>query len=225
MDRRSRAAPRSGRRIFAWLLASLVGAVALACACAVALFAWLAAGAPAPFGGGLTESAGGTDGPALVVDPPAGRVGPARLITRVARYDAAFGPRRTDGGDADWERLGLPGTYPNPLWCRGADTVAAPPPHDVSYDGAVVGVCGGLGYVISVTSRGSRTTAGARIGEPLRAAAARHPGLRCAESTGSTTDPPVPVYRYCSGRVGPGRYLWLGQDPVSAIAIATVPLH
>ncbi|MDQ3631629.1 MAG: hypothetical protein M3417_10265 [Actinomycetota bacterium] len=34
----------------------------------------------------------------------------------------------------------------------------------------------------------------------------------------------VAVFRYCAGRVARNRYIWLGQDPVSSIAIATVEM-
>jgi len=76
--------------------------------------------------------------------------------------------------------------------------------------------------LIIVTGRGSRTTSGAKIGEPLDQAAARHPGLRC--QTAEIGDQQQPIYRYCTGRVTANRHLWLGQDPVSSIALATVPL-
>ena len=76
--------------------------------------------------------------------------------------------------------------------------------------------------LIIVTGRGSRTTSGAKIGGPLDQAAARHPGLR--RQTAEIGDQQQPIFRYCTGRVPANRHLWLGQDPVSSIALATVPL-
>jgi hypothetical protein len=51
-----------------------------------------------------------------------------------------------------------------------------------------------------------------------------HPSLRCSHSYGDRSDTDQYAFRYCTGRVDVGRYLYLGQDPVSVIAVANVPL-
>jgi hypothetical protein len=192
-------------------------AALLACGGAV----WLVA---VTHGSSLEKSAMGTDGPAVVVEPESGHVGSVRLGDSPRRLAALFGHGRRagdPGSNPDWLRLGIPGTYGYPRPCLDHRPGAL---SDWSFPGARATACENRTYLIVVTSRGSRTTAGARIGEPLQTAARRHRGLKCDTSTGDTTDPPVPTYRYCTGQVGKGRYLWLGQDPVSSIAISAVPL-
>jgi hypothetical protein len=188
--------------------------------------ATVAAPALAGCGSSLEDSARGTDGPAVVVDPVAGSLGPVAIGDSMERFVTSFGPRLANRrGDEDtWWKLGTPGSYGYPARCTGTTDRPGRNPKDFAYHGVEVSFCADRAFLVSVTSRGSRTTAGARIGEPLDQAAARHPQLQCDVSTANTSDPPVPVYRYCTGRIGPQRYLWLGQDPVSSIAIATVPL-
>lgn len=55
----------------------------------------------------------------------------------------------------------------------------------------------------------------------LEAARSPYPSLKCGtrqrgESGGA--------YRYCAGRVAPRRWLWIADDPVAAIVLASVPL-
>jgi hypothetical protein len=180
-------------------------------------------------GSSLTPSARGTDGHAVRVLSRLGQVGPVHIGDRPRAFDTAFGSRRPapSGGDTTWWTLGTPGTYHYPKACTGPRRATGQRTSQVTtivYRGAQVSFCGGRSFLIVTTARGSRTGAGASIGEPLRQAAARHHGMRCDTSTASTTDPPSPVYRYCTVRIAPGRDLWLGQDPVSSIALATVPL-
>lgn len=176
----------------------------------------------------LQPSARGTKGPAVVIDPLRGRAGGVLIGTPVKTI-TAFGARRPnrDPATEEWWGLGSPGTYHYPTRCTGPTPATGKTSRRVferTFTGAEVSFCGDRPFLLTVTARGSRTTKDARIGQPLDAAAARHPGLKCDVSTANTTDPSVPVYRYCTGRIASGRYLWLGQDPVSSIAIASVPL-
>jgi hypothetical protein len=204
---------RRSRPEWTWLPVLLAGGGA------VALIA-------ATHGSTLESSARGTDGRAVVINPATGRVGHARLGGSLASLDSVLGAgRRQHGADdtsREWIHLGAPGTYRYPSGCGRANKHSVV---EIHYVGAEVSECGGHTFLIVITSRGSQTTAGAAIGEKLDHAASRHPGLACDTSIGDTTDPGVPVYRYCTGPIGDGRYLWLGQDPVSSIALATIPLQ
>lgn len=180
-------------------------------------------------------SARGTSGPSLVVDARAGRAGSFGLSDRPATASGTYGPsQKTASGPGglpigvDADAIGRPGGYAFPAPCDEpqpdrAGTVGELGVTELSFRGVGVDFCRERAFVIVVTGRGSQTTRGARIGEPLEQARSRHPSLRCAMSPGSTT-PPVPVFPYCTGRIAKRRYLWLGQDPVSSIAIASVRL-
>lgn len=178
----------------------------------------------ATHGSTIESSARGTGGRAVVINPATGRIGHARLGDSPAKLASVFGRRHDDAGDTsrEWIHLGAPGTYAYPSGCGRANKK---PVVEIHYAGAEVSACAGHSFLILITSRGSRTTAGAAIGDKLDDAAGRHPGLSCDTSIGDTTDPGVAVYRYCTGPIGGGRYLWLGQDPVSSIALATIPLQ
>jgi hypothetical protein len=189
-------------------------------------------------GDSTVPGAGGTEGRAVVVDARAGRVGDVRLGDPPSAAAATFGPGRDDlnlGGDplgVDPERIGSPFGYSFPFPCDESPRVdrREPAPDDygiseVSYRGAGATFCRRRAFILLVTSRGSATTAGARIGQSLDDARRAHPTLRCDTSTGATAHPERPVYEYCAGRVATGRYLWLGQDPVSSIAVSTIALR
>jgi hypothetical protein len=189
--------------------------------------------------GDSTEpSARGTEGRAVVIDARAGRVGRLRLGDPPARVAATFGRGRADlslGGDplgAVPEEIGSPFDYSFPSPCdeplRPKVAGSGPeelPISEVSYRGAGASFCRGHAFILLVSSRGSATTAGARIGQSLDDAHRAHPTLRCDTSTGATTHPERPAYTFCAGQVATGRYLWLGQDPVSSIAVSTIPLR
>ena len=189
-------------------------------------------------GDSTAPSAGGTAGRALTIDARAGRVGSVRLGDPPATAAATFGRGRDDlnlGGDplgTDPEEIGSPFNYSFPFPC---DEPLRPKPatswveelgiSEVSYRGAGATFCRRRAFILLVSSRGSATTAGARIGQSLDDAQRAHPMLRCDTSSGATTHPERPVYRYCTGRIATERYLWLGQDPVSSIAVSTIPLR
>lgn len=183
-------------------------------------------------------SARGTGGPSLVVDARAGRAGSFGLSDRPATASDTYGrsqkPASGPGGGlpigVDADAVGRPGGYAFPAPCdepqpdrAGDGTSGELGVTELSFRGVGVEFCRERAFIVVVTGRGSQTTRGARIGEPLEQARSRHPSLRCAMSPGSTT-PPVPVFPYCTGRIAKRRYLWLGQDPVSSIAIASVRL-
>ena len=184
----------------------------------------------------LAKSSRGTGGPPLRIDERAGSIGRHALGDRLSAVSATLGPAgRNDASNetylplgADADGIGAPAGFGFPAPCdkplRGAPQDGTPGELGVverSFRGVGVGACREKTFMFVVSSRGSRTARGAAIGQPLAAARARYPMLRCATAPGSTT-PPVPVYRFCTGRIAPHRYLWLGQDPVSSIAIATV---
>lgn len=200
-------------RVFSARRFSLVALVLLACL-------------PACGSSDQHVQSGGTAGPSQLVSGASG-VGSVRLGGSAASLSAAFGrPSEEADGlpvEAVYERVGAPGNYVPPETCNGVRGLA-PKTRSFSFSGVGAEACDGRVYLLVVTSRGSRTTAGARIGQPLAQGAARHRDLKCADSTGRTTERAVPVYRYCTGRLASGHYLWLGQDPISSIAISNVPL-
>jgi hypothetical protein len=94
----------------------------------------------------------------------------------------------------------------------------------LSYHRVAFGLCDARVYFFIVTSRGARTVRHISIGDRLAAAQRAYPTLLCGSSTGDTTDPPVPVYRYCTGSVASQRFVWFGHDPIRSIAVASVRL-
>ena len=189
-------------------------------------------------GDSMTPSAGGTEGRAVLIDARAGRVGSARLGDPPAAVAATFGRGRADlnlGGaplGTDPEEIGSPFGYSFPFPCdepvRPKSAASATDEFgisEVSYRGAGASFCRRRAFILLVSSRGSATTAGARIGQSLEDAHNAHPTLRCDTPSAASAHPERPVYEYCAGRVGTGRYLWIGQDPVSSIAVSTIPLR
>ena len=75
-------------------------------------------------------------------------------------------------------------------------------------------------YVFSVVSR-ARTPSGVAIGDPLAKVRRRYPGFRCGVRNRGR---PRIAYRFCSGRLQSGVYLWFGQDPIRSITLASKPM-
>jgi hypothetical protein len=63
---------------------------------------------------------------------------------------------------------------------------------------------------------------GAAIGAKLDVARRPFRGLRCGQQARAGGGQP---FRYCTGRVAPRRYLWLGDDPIASIVVANVSLR
>ena len=57
-----------------------------------------------------------------------------------------------------------------------------------------------------------------RIGDSLDEVRERYPGLRCGIRNEGTE---YVEYPYCTGKLGPGRYIWFGENPVKSITMAT----
>jgi hypothetical protein len=173
----------------------------------------------------------------LTVDEKAGTVAGVGLGDSRARLERTFGPGKdtTDTGGvavprgADHDAIGSPNSYGFPRPCRRRPAGGSPSPRSqgllsLSYSYVAFELCDGRVYEFVTTGAGARTVEGVAIGRSLRAAKRAYPRLRCGTSTGDSTDPPTPLYPYCSGRVGPDRYLWFGQNPIRSIAIASVRL-
>jgi hypothetical protein len=94
--------------------------------------------------------------------------------------------------------------------------------HDgaLRYRTASFDVADGRVYGVEVVDRTARTKSGIRVGEPLAAARRRQPGLRCGTALAGSDYPSFP---YCAGKVAPGIYMWVGQDPVASITLAHKP--
>ena len=183
----------------------------------------------------LADSAEGVDGPSVSVDPLVGAVGSVRLGATSAVVARVFGRGRASDPsvpiDADADAIGAPANYGFAAPCDGypdAGDRGAFPANigvtEISYRWATASFCRDRAFILLVATRGAKTTAGIKVGDPLESTRRAYPTLRCGSSTGSTIDPPVPVYRYCSGRIAPNRYLYFGQDPISSIGVSSVPL-
>jgi hypothetical protein len=73
----------------------------------------------------------------------------------------------------------------------------------------------GLG-AFEVVEPVASTRRGVRIGDPLERADAAYPQLQC----GTVHE----QYPACSGKLGPGRFIWFGGDPIKSITMSTNPL-
>jgi hypothetical protein len=174
-------------------------------------------------------------GRALIINERVGSVGgvaigsPRRRIVRLL----GRGKDTSDSGGrplgANYDAIGGPGNEPFPPRCQ-----RRPPPQSVSprgqgvtslsYHGKAFDLCDERVFFFIVTAPGTRTLRHVAIGQPIRTAMRAYPNLHCGQSTGDSTDPPVPLYPYCVGRIAPSRYLWFGQDPIRSIAVASVHL-
>jgi hypothetical protein len=95
-------------------------------------------------------------------------------------------------------------------------------PTVLRYPGTSVGLVGGQVFLVMLTADGARIGPQATMGDPLASMADRFPRLKCrtaSDAHGRDTFP------YCTGRLAPHRYLYIGGDPVTSAAVATVPLQ
>lgn len=75
----------------------------------------------------------------------------------------------------------------------------------------------GLG-AFEVVEPTAGTRKGVRIGDPLERADAAYPELRCG-TVNEDTD--YEEYPACTGKLGPGRFIWFGGDPIKSITMST----
>jgi hypothetical protein len=94
--------------------------------------------------------------------------------------------------------------------------------HDgaLRYRTASFHVADGHVYGVEVVERSARTKSGVTIGESLAGARRHQRGLRCATALKNSEYPSFP---YCTGKVGPDVYMWIGQDPVASVTLARKP--
>jgi hypothetical protein len=97
-----------------------------------------------------------------------------------------------------------------------------PPRHETAlrYRTVSFHVADGRVYGVEVVDPGARTKRGVRIGQPLKDARRLQPALRCDTALAGSEFPSFP---YCAGKVAPGIYMWVGQDPVASITLAHKP--
>jgi hypothetical protein len=72
-------------------------------------------------------------------------------------------------------------------------------------------------YKFTVVAPNTVTNRGLRIGDPLADVRRRYPGLNCGIRNKESE---YPEYPYCAGKLGRGRYIWFGQDPVRSMSMA-----
>jgi hypothetical protein len=126
------------------------------------------------------------------------------------------GPVTPLGADAFAD--GPPGTF--------ASTPSKPSPHDrtvaLRYRGMSFITNNRRVYVIMSSLRGTRTLHGVEVGDALDEARTAYRGLTCRNASDAHG---VDMFPYCNGRLGRGRFIYFGGDPVGTIAVARVPLY
>jgi hypothetical protein len=75
----------------------------------------------------------------------------------------------------------------------------------------------GLG-AFEVVEPGAATRRGVGIGDPLEAAERAYPELACGTVNEDTEYVEYPA---CAGKLGPGRFIWIGGDPIKSITMST----
>ena len=76
-------------------------------------------------------------------------------------------------------------------------------------------------YVIKIAIPGARTLAGVGLGDPLDAAEAAYPNIRCDVQN---RDGEYVPYPYGTTKLGDGPHIWFGQDPIRSITLLATPL-
>ena len=181
----------------------------------------------------LAGCAGGDDDPSpslFSVDEVAGTVGGVGIGASKAAVRQRFGLHESN-----------PQPYPiEPLDGDEEDGAGGPwsvvtGPHEVGpggqrgeqvtlrYRGASFFVRRGRVFGFMVTDDGANTSRGVGVGDSLAEARRAHPELTCRpESRGETT---APQEAHCEGRVGPGRYMFLGGDPIESVTLMARPFR
>ena len=75
-------------------------------------------------------------------------------------------------------------------------------------------------YGVVITDGEAETAEGVGVGDNLGVAEDEYPGLDCGIARPGT----YRTFPYCGGSLGPGRWIWFGQDPIRSITVATTSL-
>jgi hypothetical protein len=75
-------------------------------------------------------------------------------------------------------------------------------------------------YGFVLTDEEVETAEGVGVGDNLDVAKDKYPNLDCGR--GRVGD--YRTFPYCGGRLGPGRWIWFGQDPIRSIVLTTTEL-
>lgn len=151
------------------------------------------------------------------VDEAAGTYRGVGIGDSVSAVHRVFGEQQPMGED----EAGTPLRYPN-----GGDNgpwVIAFGPYDPFgpsfryYDVAFDFKGAELGAFV-VVEPGATTSRGVQIGDPLERAESAYPELRCGTVNEGTEYEPYPA---CEGQLSADRYMWLGGDPITSIALST----
>jgi hypothetical protein len=166
---------------------------------------------------GCGSSAGGTPTKAAtLIDEQRGTYRGVGLDDRAARVKQAIGKPAPFHGDLS--------PVGHDYYADGAPVALQKPRsrHDgaLRYPTASFHVADGRVYGVEVVDPHARTRRGVRVGQPLAEARRLQPGLRCGTALAGSE---FPSFRYCAGRVAPGIYMWVGQDPVASITLAHKP--
>jgi hypothetical protein len=77
-------------------------------------------------------------------------------------------------------------------------------------------------FEFTTSAKRAATLRDIALGDPLSRAHRAYPGFRCGPPDRASD---YPSYPYCAGKVGPGRYVWFGKDPIASITVSTEPLN
>jgi hypothetical protein len=75
-------------------------------------------------------------------------------------------------------------------------------------------------YGVVITDGEAETAEGVGVGDNLGVAEDEYPGLDC----GIARPGKYRTFPYCGGRLGPGRWIWFGQDPIRSIVLTSTEL-
>jgi hypothetical protein len=81
-------------------------------------------------------------------------------------------------------------------------------------------VSDGRVYGLVITDDEAETIEGVGVGDNLGLTEDRYPDLDCGIARAGE----YRTFPYCGGRLGPGRWIWFGQDPVRSIVLTTSEL-
>ncbi|HXV32768.1 MAG TPA: hypothetical protein VD769_02065 [Gaiellaceae bacterium] len=146
------------------------------------------------------------------IDDVRGAYGPVALGDTRAALFAAFGPTERASLEEPLSPIGAGDEFEGPNFVpMNAE------PEIYRYEDASFWFENGQVTGFELTSPGARTSRGIGVGSDLAAVREAYPELECGDAPAGD----IATYPYCAGRLGPGRWVWFGGDPVSNITFTS----
>ena len=127
----------------------------------------------------------------------------------VRRAREVLGPGRRGSGGS--EPLGVDAS-------KVSTPISMPDSAALRYRDVVVYLARGRVAGFTTTASDAETKAGVGVGDSLRVSERVYRRLECDTAT-HTGDEITPAYPYCAARLGEGRYLWFGGNPIDNITV------